>query len=310
MIIDTLLFSEPHESDLLYLKFVLESNFVDLWMIQENHFTTQGEYKGIFAQKMLLEEERFKPFLSKVVLCSDNEQHGTENNENVNFMREKWQRAICLKGLRDIANDHDIIVVSDVDEAIDFSDKNRIERFFDIVNQNKSQPVSIGRMRYWYDYDNRCYIPGLMIPIIPYSILRQYPQLISHIRLCNNTNPKSTTPIISDGIKMYNAGEDPIAFEYSYVFRSIDDIWRKKTTFAHNNYVYDCLKVGLECNHFPSSPLRGDSKPGTHQHDWLEKVELTEQNSPKYVRDNLEKIRTNLVDPNYKENRAKRYGTV
>lgn len=294
MIIDTFLFSEPYEDDLLYLKFVLEDPGVDLWIIQENSYTTQGEYKGVSAQTVL-QQDRFAKFRHKIIVVSADKNIRQTNNEGENFDRENWQRTLCLQVLPQFASSTDRILVSDTDEAIDFTDNKRSQTFSSIINQHPNEPVWIGRMRYWYDYDNRCYIYGLRIPTVPYGLLQQHPEAIMRVR------HQAFGPA-------YDAGEEPIAFEYSYVFKNMDDIWRKKTTFAHNNYTYDCIIEGLTYNHFPHSPLRGDATPGTHKHDWLEKVELTEQNSPKYVRDNLETLKTNLVNPNYKELRKQKYG--
>jgi hypothetical protein len=294
MIIDTFLFSEPYENDLLYLKLILENDGVDLWIIQENSYTTQGEYKGVHA-KSVLAEERFKPYLHKIMVVSADEKGKNSNDEGSNFERENWQRTLCLQALSKFASSNDSIIVSDTDESIDFSDSNRKNRFYELIEKHQSVPIWVGRMRYWYDFDNRCYIHGLRIPVVPYSLLLQQPASIMRVR------HQAFGPA-------YDANEDPIAFEYSYVFKNIDDIWRKKTTFAHNNYTYDCIVEGLKYNHFPASPLRGDAKPGTHEHDWLEEVVLTTKNSPQYVRDNLDTLKTNLVDPNYKYNRKEKYG--
>jgi len=298
MIIDTFLFSEQHEEDLLYLKLLLEDSQVNYWILQENHYTTQGEPKNVFA-KQILAQSRFDKFRDRVIICTANTNIAQGNQEGINFSRENWQRALCLPTLSNIASEDTRILISDVDELIDFSSTYRSDKFFQYVQKYPNDAICIGRMRYWYDYDNRCYIPNLQIPTLPYYQIKDDPTLIGRIR----------NIYYGEQYRGYrfSANEDPIGFEYSYVFKSSNDIWRKKTTFAHNNYTKECIKIALECNHFPSSPLRNNRNPGSGKYDWLEKVILTEQNSPEYVRKNINTLRTNLVDPNYKANRLKRY---
>ncbi len=294
MIIDTFLFSEPHESDLLYLKLLLEESQVKYWVLQENAYSTKGEFKGLFAHEVL-KEARFAPFRDRMIICSAQTPISNSSEEGDNFQRENWQRTICLDALKQLEfNTGDKILVTDVDEMIDFSDQTRTDRFFQIVNQHPLQPLWIGRMRYWYDYDNRAYIPCIRIPVIPIEVLSQHPQLIAQVRHVHNG-------------PVFEANEEPIAFEYSYVFKSFEDVWRKKVTYAHTGFTQESVRIALECNHWVRSPDRGETV-GTDSMDWFEKVELTPLNSPKYVRENIDILRTKIISPDYKANRMKRYG--
>lgn len=292
-IIDTFLFSEPHEADLLYLKFVLENDCVDIWVLQENAYSTQGHYKGLFAEEVL-QQERFSPFLDKVAVVSAESQVLEGHDEGHNFGRENWQRQLCLQLFAQAELPRNsLVIVSDTDEMVDFSDEQRRNRLVEIFERHaQNDVVYIGRMRYWFDYDNRAYIPCIRIPFIPIKRLAESPILISQVRHHHGIT--------------YDAGEEPLAFEYSYVFKSIEDVWRKKCTYAHTNFTYESIKIALECNHWPRCKERGETV-GADPMDWFEKVELTESNSPKYVRDNLEYLRTNIVDPDYKLNRKNRY---
>lgn len=289
-IIDTFLFSESHEDDLLFIKFNLENDAVDYWIIQENGYTLQGEKKPLYAEQVL-SQDRFKPYLSKVIIASaDHLFYPNCKDENINFQRENWQRTLATQFLQ-TTTDSGYVIVSDVDEAFDFSDKERSKRLFEIIEQNHDL-VHIGRMRYWYDYDNRCYLPNIRIPLVKLEIVRGNPGVLGQVRHFTQ--------------KVYDAGEEPLAFEYSYVFRNMEDVWRKKCTYAHTNFTEESIKIALECNHWPRPPERGE-KLGDNPYDFFETVELNEKNSPAFVRENLTSFKTNIVNPNYKEARKQRY---
>jgi hypothetical protein len=293
MLIDTFLFSEPHEDDLLYLKLKLQDSQVDYFVLQESAHTLQGKKKGLSAQDVV-SQDRFAPYRHKIhIVSSDLLVAEGNKTENAHFTRERWQRSLCTEALLHIAthdgNTH--VLVSDVDEMVDFTCPVRTESFWDCINKSP-QHAWIGRMRYWYDYDNRCFLPTIRIPVVRYHP-NTITQMLENVRYVN-------APDINYPHNTFDAGEDPIAFEYSYVYRSLQDLWRKKCTYAHNGFTMDSLEEGLKLNAWPRPPERGE---GRSEYDFFEKVELTEQNSPQYVRENLESLRTGLVDPNYKENR-------
>lgn len=291
-IVDTFLFSEPHEADLLWVKFNVEDKCVDEWILQENHYTLQGEYKGAHA-KTVLEQERFAPFLDKVTVITLDNKILDGREEGHNFHRENLQRAICVQHLLQRYESDTLVMVSDTDEMIDFSDDTRAHMFSCMFESNPGKHFYVGRQRYWYDYDNKCFLPNIRIPVVPVELLHQYPDAISRVRH-------------SHGIT-FDAGDRPIAFEYSYVFKDMEDVWRKKCTYAHTNFTHECIEIALECNHWPRTDKRGESIGGDKM-DFFEFVELTPENSPKFVRDNLDILKTNIVNPNYRENRLKRYG--
>ena len=289
-IVDTFLFSEPHEADLLWVKFNLEDNHVDKWIIQENEYTLQGEKKGLHANEVL-KDKRFDKFRDKVHIISVSQQlMPADNRENTNFQREGWQRMLCRDYL--VANYHDkptLVLVSDVDESVDFSDFDRAQRYIEIALTHYPNQFCVGRMRYWYDYDNRCYLPDIRIPTISVEQIMANPNILAQCR--------------HNAVNIYDAGETPIAFEYSYVFRNMADVWRKKCTYAHTNFTEECIEEALKCNHWPRTMNRGE-KLGDNEYDFFEKVELTPENSPKFVRDNLTYLKTNIVSVNYQDNRC------
>ena len=297
MLVDTFLFSEPHEDDLLWLKFKLEDPFVDMWIIQECDHTLQGDFKGFFAEEVL-SQERFKPFLSRIQIAKYQGVIGVvDGTENANFTRENAQRTLCGDCLTQLPNDT-MVMISDTDEMIDFTSDDRFNRFTDIVGKHLNDFCFLGRMRYWFDYDNRCYLPNIRIPIMNLGFMKQngLERCLGSIRHQMGQHPDRT----------YDANESPIAFEYSYVFKSLEELWRKKTTYAHNNFDIECLEQSLKCNHWPRTNKRGE-KVGQEPYDFFEIVELTEENSPAYVRENLAELKTNIVHPKYKEFRLEAY---
>ena len=291
-VIDTFLFSEAYEDDLLYIKFKLENDGVDYWVIQENKYTLQGDEKGIFAQEVL-KQERFAEFRNKVVVLSGDWLHRpNEKDESVNFERENLQRTMATEFiLNNFSNEDTKIIVSDTDESLDFSDCYRKDRINNII-RNTHDVVYIGRMRYWYDYDNRCYLPNIRIPVVDISALIHNPNILGQVRHWQGLT--------------FDAGEEPLAFEYSYVFRDMEAVWRKKCTYSHTNFTKESVEIGLECNHWPRAIERGE-KIGDNPHDFFEIVELTEKNSPAYIRENLATLKTNIVNKDYKEARKQRY---
>lgn len=285
---DTFLFSEPHESNLLYLKFVLGDSLVDKWIIQENHYTLQGEPKDVHAQKIIESEERFAPYRNKVLYATANNPIVNGKDENHNFLREKVQRTFCLDLTLQFENPSTYFIVSDVDEMFDFTDENRKQRFIETCNNCVDFTFWIQRMRYWYDYDNRCYLDDIHIPVVPVRALSK-----DTLAMCRH---------YKDYDRCFGGLENPIAFEYSYVFKTIEDLYRKKQTYAHTGFTLESLEEGLKLNAWPRPKERGERRG---PHDFFETVELTPENSPLYVRENLETLKTNTVDKSYKENRAR-----
>jgi len=91
-IVDSFLFSEPYEKELLLLKLQLEVSGIDEWVILENAYTLQGEKKGFHARKVLESDERFLPYLNKKRL-----QHTYKSSSiyfQRNFNKEYYRR--CL----------------------------------------------------------------------------------------------------------------------------------------------------------------------------------------------------------------------
>lgn len=285
MIIDSFLLSEPHEKHLLFWKLNLEYNYVDEFIIQENAYDLKGKFKGLHAQS-ILEDAIFQPFLPKITVISQHNQIYTNIiDENTNFIREKWQRGLCTEYIVKKYSNQDKVIISDVDEMFDFSNE-RLHRFELLFSKGYRW---FSRRRYWYSVNNECQLPNIRIPVITINDIKHNKNILGEIRHFND-----------ERLSYYNYN-NPLAFEYSYVFYNWEDIQRKHQTYAHNDLdATKDVKLGLTINAWIRSKKRNESRT---PYDFFELIELTEENSPQYIRDNLNMINTNIINPKYKENR-------
>jgi hypothetical protein len=69
VIIDSFCFFESYQTDMLLVKFNVEDEGVDQWVITENTYSMRGEYKGTHQlRNILATDERFEKFLPKIKL--------------------------------------------------------------------------------------------------------------------------------------------------------------------------------------------------------------------------------------------------
>src|SRR5436190_5643735 len=116
-IVDSFLFSEPYEKELLLLKFILEDKGVDEWIILENAYSFQGEYKGLQARKLVESDNRFKLFLHKIAFIEKEQKTKQlpkhEVNDEETYKVEFWQRDLALDYFLKNYNEEDWILISD-----------------------------------------------------------------------------------------------------------------------------------------------------------------------------------------------------
>lgn len=291
-LIDTFLFSEPFESEVLLLKLMLAGNRIDQWILIENAYTFQGEYKGHFAQQIIDGDERFKPYKDRIRIISANTNildSSSGISDIQTFQVEYWQRDLATELVLQL-QDEDWVFVSDSDEAIDLTDEARYQEVLAQIASKGNQVLSPTRKRYWFDFDNEYKNLG-GIPLVPVRLLRKGLSL-------------------SDARRTYTSGgrekwKNIIVFEYSHCF-TMDQITRKYKTFAHVGINHADILEGLKYN---QRILKKEIKSILAFSDqfffWT--VPLNKENSPKYVRENLDKLKTHVVDVNYKKNRREAY---
>ncbi len=297
-IIDTFLFSEPHEKETLLIKFILGADYITEWIIVENEYSFQGEYKGVFAKQVLKSDERFAPFRDRIHVISASMKHPpldyTRKDIDTQGMdSERRQRSLARDYIINKYSDDVWVLLSDADEALDLvSHKDNLTLLEKKVSENSNGMVFIPRRRFWYDFDNL------------WLAIRSTP-LVTVAQIRAASADMAMGFLRSDHIGYSEEWERTLVFEYSYCY-SRENILRKFQTFPHGGMTDVEIAQSMRCNHIPISSFRA-KKLDLHKDLWLEKVELHESNSPQHVRKNLEQLRTNVIDPDYKSNRVEDY---
>ena len=98
-IISTFLFSDPSESDLLWVKLNVEKSIVKKWVIVEGTFSHRGAYKGTCLREVL-KETRFLEFANKVEIIICNQNLFLSSNEQEKMFGLSWMRQAVRVFLR------------------------------------------------------------------------------------------------------------------------------------------------------------------------------------------------------------------
>jgi hypothetical protein len=295
-LVDTMLFSEEYEKDLLLLKLKLSNDCIDEFIICENAYSHQGDYKGHNAKAIVENDARFEPYGHKITVIEGNKQFTvidkTKMQDDIAFICENWQRGQAKDYFLNKYSDEDWLILHDVDEMFDFTDEKRKADFFENLQKATEGFLVAPRLRYWYDFDNKfSLLYGSPLCTKDY-IKKHNHQTLSQIR-----TEISTLPL--DGWKTIPA------FEYSSCFDA-NHILRKLQTTAHTGISHQDLKQALRCNHRTIHGFRKERLRPTKKY-FFETIELNEENSPRYVRDNLQLLKTHNIDKNYEANRREDY---
>ena len=172
-VISTFLFAEKHEENVLWTKLNCESEGIDEWIIIESPFSFRGNPKPVNV-KEILQQERFSPFLDRIfVITIENNlfaKYCKNHCEKDYFLVEYLSRKSCFSYLDENYKDEDKIFVADVDELIDFSDKNRKREFFKICCEYNGA-WQAKQLKFWWDFNNLSFYPKYM-PIHTLGSLR------------------------------------------------------------------------------------------------------------------------------------------
>nr|WP_161501307.1 hypothetical protein [Rhodopirellula sp. SM50] len=289
-IIDTFLFSEPFEKDLLLAKLSSESPGVSRWVIVENAYTFQGEQKGNCLAAIINEDERFEPFRERIEVIScdikfppidphkDPDQQGIE--------AEHRQRQQAYMSLTKVCAEDDWVVISDTDEIVDCSDPSRLELLHRHIDRSRTGMLPLPRIRYWYDFDN-LWPMRRSTPIVAAKRLFTSEETIGWYRLKTIGRPTRWA--------------EELVFEYSFCF-SLDWIIRKYETFTHPGFELSEIKNAIRCNRTPVAE-RQRLSISLDESFWLRPVTLSAQNSPTYIREHLEDLKTNVVPSDFATHR-------
>jgi hypothetical protein len=299
IIIDAFLFSEPSEREVLLTKFHLGSAVVTEWILLENSYTFRGEYKGLRAHEVLA-DPAFAPFRERVTVVSTEIKfplvHSQDSNgDAITFVSQYAQRDSVMEYLdQKWAGRPDAwLLISDTDECLDGSTTNKRTSLLNWTRLG-SDLLVLDRKRFWFDFDN-VWPAQRFTPLVRISALRGWfgpGHSLGTIR----------GPLIRS---WPSAGLRGLLYEYSACY-GLAAVRRKYDTVGHVGMQQPDLDRALACNHRPQFRIKGQ-QVGLGRDDWLERVRLTERNSPDYVRENFERLRTRNIADNYVENRKRFY---
>lgn len=280
-IVNSFLFARPYEKDVLLNKLYSEYEFIDEFIGIESAYDTHGNYKGLFLNDVL-KDEQFKPFLDKITILSSEESLYPKNvpyNEQNNLLCEFSSRAYCWNYVQSKYDNDCWLIMSDADEALDFSDSRKRDILLKGFKENQDG-IQWQNLRYFWDFDNLNLDPDKYIPCHKVGFLKELEHPFHHRNyFCTRLEPELI-----------------VGIEYSHCF-STESNWVKVTTSAHDKYQQSTMEQALLYNTFHAEIRRGERL--RYPLDFFEKVKLTENNSTKFVRDNLTTLKVNTVNPDY-----------
>lgn len=292
-LVDTFLFSEPHEADVLWVKLNIEDHLVAEWIVVENSYTHQGQHKGHHLNNLLLADARFARFMPKLHVIECEIGPGFQVGDRKVFdtdavQIERAQREAAVSYILAKYEDGDYALISDVDECLD-TDAPRRRRLLQSKLAKGRDIILVPRIRYWFDYDNR----GLGRRCVPLVSIRQ-------LRRDGRPNHYREQWIGTPVVWMHE-----MIFEYSYCY-SREKIMRKFDTFIHTGFQQAELDASLRYNHRPTSQHRTRRLGWTYE-NWFVRRRPNSRNSPAFVRKHLTALKTNVINPDYQTNRIEGY---
>lgn len=294
-IVDTSICCAPYESELIYIKLQLEHPHVDEFIFTENCFDYRGFNKGYFLAD-LFKQGRFDPFRNKITVLQANRNFGfgisDYNIDPPEFAQaEAFLREFATEYIISKYDDEDRVLLTDCDEMFDFIDEERTSRI--LKELNTDDPIQFDRVRYIFDFDNRAF--------------RDY---------CDMVSPSFKVKHLKSGLARLSnkkwvgrqVGNDrnPMCFEYCHCF-NYDGYIKKHMSSLHTCWTKEKLDEALQGNFWPATAYQRHPDNNNRWH-WFMKVPLHKNNSPSYIRHNLEVLRTNLVNPDYINFRKEHYG--
>lgn len=297
-IIDVSIFCNAYEKELCLLKLQLENEVVDEFVWCENEYDYRGKHKGKILRAMLDGDPRFDPYRGKIRVISINkdftEGKPLDGIDPVQFHNaEVYLRECSHNYIVGKYKENDRVFISDIDEVIDFTDAARRDFILGKFAEFDNDPIQFERIRYIYDFDNRAYRESMDIITPSFSVLNLQ---TGQAKLSDKKWVGHHIPV----------GVRPAIFEYCFCF-PYEEILAKYNTSLHTCWSKGKIDRSLQCNFWTKTDYQGEPDLN-NRWDWFEKVELDEWNSPRYIRENLDKLRTGNVPSDYKEQRFKHYG--
>ncbi len=294
-IVDAFLFSEPHEKEVLLIKLNLGARYVTEWVLVENEYTHQANFKGLFAREMIDGDPRFDPFKDRITIISGTHRFPqvdrTGNIDEQGLAADRAQRELARRYLLDRYDDDTWILVSDADEALAVESDEDYDYLCRKVAKLGTPVIPLPRTRYWYDIDN-LWLDRRATTIVQLGEIRRHGEPLGGYRQTWTMRPIPWPKTL--------------VYEYSYCYPRAD-IERKFQSFAHAVYSRDEIAQSIACNHVPISAIRKRKPDLTAHTSWFKKVKLNRRNTSEYVLRNQHLLRTNVVPADYEANRRKAY---
>lgn len=293
-IIDTVICCGDYESELIYTKVLLESPKVDEFIFIENAYDYRGNYKGYFLNR-LFEQKRFDPFREKLTVFMEAKQFQASNPNSIDppefATAEAFLREVPTGNIIDNYDENDRILLTDCDEMFDFIDEERTRRVLGELGTD--DPIQFERIRYWLDWDMMSFRSKGDIVSPSFKV--------KHLKngVARLSNKKWVGRLVENGTR-------PFCFEYCNCF-PIEGHYRKYSSSLHTYWTKEKIDEACLTGTWAKTAYQGPPDRNCRW-DWLLRVKLHENNSPQYIIDNLDKLKTNLVPDNYIENRLKLYG--
>jgi len=312
------MFSQKSELELLYAKIVTEAPLVKNWVIVEGAYSFKGEKKPLILQELLSKDSRFIEYSKRIHVVEVHQNlisdfrygatyflrkkleiiirkfisRGYEHEKRIflekkHFHAEWISRDSAIPKILELSTSgNDWILISDVDEILNLSDKSIYNSISQIMESNEMFHM-LYRQRFVFDFDNYDY-QQRFTPFINIELLKSS---------CNLSPFRGRI----DGIAQ---NKYPFVTEYSYCF-DLQPMLTKLKMFSHisptKEKVIDALR--LNCHLMYSDSNKLDTR-------LYKKVDLNDYLIPKYIKDNFDKLKTNNIDLNYESNRKAAYPEV
>lgn len=294
-IIDTSICCGDYEGDLIYLKVWLESQQVDEFIFTENSYDYRGIFKGYFLND-LFRQARFNHFRNRItVLQASKSLSITANHNSIDppefAQAEAHLREFATNYIVNKYSDEDRILLTDCDEMFDFWDEWRTNKVLGELSTDDC--LQFERIRFWLDFDVLSFRSkgDIVCPSYKVKHLKEGQAKLSQKKWNG---------------RLVENGNRPYAFEYTNCF-NIEGHYKKYGSSLHTYWSKEKIDEACLTGTWAKTTYQGPPSK-TCRWDWLLPVNLHKNNSPKYVRENLDILKTNLVPHNYIENRIKLYG--
>lgn len=288
-IVDTFLYNAEYEKSVLLCKLHAEYDYVDELIALESAYDFRGNYKGLTLKELVWNDPDFDLFREKLIIVQseDNlfEKLKCSHQERDYFKVEFDSRALAHSYLCTKYEDNDWVILSDVDEHLDFSSTDRRAILMEGFN-NSTKSIQWQNYKFWWDFDNLNLDPLKYIPCHKLGFLKE--RGYAH----RNNDCQRLEPELVCGL------------EYAYCF-PIEGNWNKVSTFAHDRYRLETLENALLFNTFHKESQRGEQLQSPY--DFFETIEIDERNASRYVLDTLPFLKVNTVECNYGNNRISRF---